>query len=339
MNLVQIEHPAHGRRIALVSEPYLVLFEKFYRSTYQFFNHVLGAEKEVKASIETALTTDKLDYNFIYSLESDWRILPPVDCPGNLMLCVLSGTGLTHKASAANRQKMHEQEKAQDLTDSMKMYLMGEKDGKPLPYRIGVQPEWFYKGNGLNLKGHGETLTVPNYADDGGDEPEVAGVYLISPAGVPFRLGFAQGNEFSDHVMERKNYLYLAPSKIRNCSIGPELVLDIPFKSIDGRASILRAEKELWSKEIHTGEEAMAHSLANLEHHHFKYQQHRLPGQLHIHFFGASAFSFGDNIKLEDGDQMHVAFNGMGRPLVNTIALDRAKVEISTVRPILGRNS
>ena len=33
----------------------------------------------------------------------------------------------------------------------------------------------------------------------------------------------AQGNEFSDHRFEKKNYLNLAGSKLRTCSIGPEL--------------------------------------------------------------------------------------------------------------------
>ena len=39
-------------------------------------------------------------------------------------------------------------------------------------------------------------------------------------------------NEFSDHVMERQNYLYLAHSKLRSCSFGPELLVgDLPFMS------------------------------------------------------------------------------------------------------------
>jgi hypothetical protein len=133
---------------------------------------------------------------------------------------------------------MHEQEKVQNLTDSMKMYLWGEEGGKPRSNTIGVQPEWFYKGNGINLKGHGHPLVVPDYADDGGDEPEIAGVYLISEKGIPHRLGFVQANEFSDHIMEKKNYLYLAPSKIRNCSIGPELVLNARFDSIPGKSGV-----------------------------------------------------------------------------------------------------
>ena len=63
----------------------------------------------------------------------------------------------------------------------------------------------------------------------------------------------------------------------------------------------------------------MCHSLANIEHHHFKFELHRRPGDLHIHFFGADAFSFGEGIRLEDGDVMQVRFDGFGKPLRNVV--------------------
>jgi hypothetical protein len=251
-----------------------------------------------------------------------------MDC-ADPMQCIVSGTGLTHKASAQNRQKMHDQ--ADKLTDSMKMYLMGEEGGKPSGNEIGVQPEWFYKGSGLNLKGPNDPLLVPEYANDGGEEPEIAGVYLISAKGLPYRIGFTQGNEFSDHVMEKKNYLYLAPSKLRTCSIGPELVLDTEFNDIPGTVTIFREQKVLWSKAIKTGEAAMSHSLSNLEHHHFKYEQHRIPGQLHIHYYGAGAFSFGENIVLQEGDEMSISFEKMGRPLVNPLHINKEKEKLLRV--------
>ena len=56
--------------------------------------------------------------------------------------------------------------------------------------------------------------------------------------GQPIRIGFTTSNEFSDHVMEKKNYLYLAPSKLRNCSIGPELVIDQDFSHLKGTVSV-----------------------------------------------------------------------------------------------------
>ena len=63
----------------------------------------------------------------------------------------------------------------------------------------------------------------------------------------------------------------------------------------------------------------MSHSLANMEHHHFKFEGHRRPGDVHVHFFGADAFSFGEGVRLEDGDAMQVRFDGFGRPLRNVL--------------------
>ena len=88
-----------------------------------------------------------------------------------------------------------------------------------------MQPEWFYKGDGSCLVAPEQGLPMPGFARDGGEEPEIAGIYMISPDGMPFRIGYALGNEFSDHVTERENYLWLAHSKLRACSVGPELLV------------------------------------------------------------------------------------------------------------------
>jgi hypothetical protein len=90
----------------------------------------------------------------------------------------------------------------------------------------------------------------------------------------------------------------------------------------------------LWSQTIGTGEAKMSHTLANLEHHHFKYEAHRRPGDAHVHFFGADAFSFGAGIRLEDGDVMVVAFEGFGRPLRNPVRIDRREPEFVAVTPV-----
>jgi hypothetical protein len=63
----------------------------------------------------------------------------------------------------------------------------------------------------------------------------------------------------------------------------------------------------------------MSHNLANIEHHHFKFEGHRRPGDVHVHFFGADAFSFGEGVRLEDGDVMQVRFDGFGRALRNVV--------------------
>lgn len=331
MRLVQITHPDHGRRVALVREPSLILLERF-SSVFELATEAIHSGQNLKELVENHLSRSAIDYDAVYGGEAEWSLLPSFDCPKNIFSCLVSGTGLTHKSSALNRQMMHQA--AEDkLTDSMKMYQWGLEGGQPADGSIGIQPEWFYKGTGAILTAHRQSLLVPSYASDGGEEPEVAGVYLIDNHHQPLRIGFTTGNEFSDHVMERKNYLYLAPSKLRHCAIGPELVIDMEFSDIEGTVKVSRDKKEVWSSVVHTGEKNMAHSLANLEYHHFKYYDHRQPGQSHVHFFGADAFSFGNGIQLQTGDEMQVHWNGMGRPLVNPIQIETGKEEYIKVRP------
>ena len=332
MRLVQINHPGFGRRVALVREPSLVLLDQV-SSVYALAKAAIHSGMDIKTTVEKYLSNSILNYDTIYDGKDEWTLMPSFDCPENVFSCLVSGTGLTHKNSALNRQMMH-QANQENLTDSMKMYQWGVEGGQAAHGMIGVQPEWFYKGTGAILKAHNENLVVPAYACDGGEEPEVAGVYLIDSNCQPVRIGFTTGNEFSDHIMERKNYLYLAPSKLRNCAIGPELVIDMEFTDIEGIVKVNRDKNELWSAAIHTGEENMAHSLANLEYHHFKYSDHRQPLQAHVHFFGADAFSFGSGIKLETGDEMQVHWHGMGRPLVNTIHIETGKEEFVNVTTI-----
>lgn len=332
IKLVQISHPAIGRRVAVVKEPDLVLLEDV-GSVYSLAIKALAAGKSLEEIIQLHLSGHKLDYNDVYGGRGEWKMLPSFDCPENQSNCLVSGTGLTHKNSALNRQMMHQPENA-TLTDSMRIYQWGIEGGRPPHGAIGVQPEWFYKGDGAILRAHGQPLSVPAYANDGGEEPEVAGVYIVDRDGRPFRIGFTPANEFSDHVMEKKNYLYLAPSKLRNCSIGPELTIDLNLANLEGSVGVVRGGEEIWATSIHTGEENMAHSLANLEHHHFKYEQHRQPLQAHVHFLGADAFSFGAGIALQSGDETKVQWAGMGRALVNPIVVERQEEALIEVRSI-----
>ncbi len=335
MRVVQLQHPVERRRIALVEEPGLRLL-RTHSSVVEAANHALLAGRSLKETLGDDLSDTVLDYDEVYFRRSEWSLLPAADHPTEQARCMVSGTGLTHKKSAANRDAMHQNtgQVVAPITDSMKMYQWGAEGGRPEPGVIGVQPEWFYKGNGAILRAHDEALEVPEFAEDGGEEPEVAGVYLIGTDGQPYRLGFVTGNEFSDHQMERRNYLYLAPSKIRTCAIGPELVLDETFADVRGTVKIERDGATVWSHDIGTGEANMVHSLANLEHHHFKYPLHRRPGDLHVHFFGADAFSFGEGIVLTDGVQMIVHWESLGRPLRNTVRISASPPALRSVRTL-----
>jgi hypothetical protein len=232
-------------------------------------------------------------------------LLAPIDHPDAAHLTV-SGTGLTHLGSAEGRDRMPQAAASGKATDSMRMFLMGEAGGKPLAGEIGVQPEWFYKGDGAILVAPDEPLAIPSYASDGGEEPEVAGVYLIDENGAPLRLGFALGNEFSDHVTERENYLWLAHSKLRQAALGPELRLGELPPDVRGSSRIRRNGEVLWEKPFATGEANMTHSIANLEHHHFKYARFRRPGDVHVHFFGTATASFADSIETAPGDVFEI---------------------------------
>lgn len=334
MRLVQLIHSIEGRKIALVDEPNLRIISGF-SNVYALASEAVGHNGDISALITQNLSDTSLEYDPIYNGLSDWKLLPSFDHPTEPMKLMLTGTGLTHKASADNRQKMHMAKQEDDLTDSMKMYMMGVEGGHPAAGEIGVQPEWFYKGNASILRPHGVPLEIPSYGNDGGEEPEIAGVYLLDLNAQPWRIGFTTANEFSDHIMERKNYLYLAPSKIRNCAIGPELVINSNFQDISGEVRIKRNGKLLWNKSIKTGEQNMAHSLANLEYHHFKYANHRIPGQAHIHFYGADAFSFGEQLALREEDIMEIQWKGFGRPLKNSLKKSEVGLQLIPVNSLV----
>jgi hypothetical protein len=320
IHLVQLTHPTLQRRVALVEEPHLRLLDGP-ASTYQIALQAITTKQVLPQLITTLASQTLLDYTEIYEGNSEWQLLPSFDHPDNPFACLVSGTGLTHKNSALGRQMMHQTTDGltQPPTDSLKMYQWGVEGGSPKKGTIGVQPEWFYKGTGHAIRAHNKPLEIPSFADDGGEEPEIAAVYIVDANGHPWRIGLTTANEFSDHIMEKKNYLYLAPSKLRTCAIGPELVIGGEFTGIDGKVTIKRDKQPAWSTPIHTGEMNMAHSLENLEHHHFKYPDHRIPFQAHVHFFGADAFTFSKGFTLKDGDEMEIEWTAMGRPLRNSL--------------------
>ncbi len=319
--LVQIANPSFGRRVALVDNSTLHLLGT-HRSIYAFALAAIETGRGLEELILSDLSDLSLNYDEVYSLTSGWSFLPSFDHPEEPGRCLVSGTGLTHLASAANRDAMHA---AASITDSMRMYQLGVEQGRPASGKSGAAPEWFYKGNCSILRGHGAALTIPNFAADGGEEPELASIYVIDHHGTPRRVGMTPANEFSDHQIEKQNYLYLAHSKLRPCAIGPELILNPDFSLVTGTVTIERGGAILWTREISTGDQCMCHSLANIEHHHFKYDPHRRPGDAHVHFLGAGAFSFGEGITLEDGDEMIISWTGYGRPLRNPIAKEKSE--------------
>lgn len=321
MRLIQFNNQSARPAVGIVDSPGSIIPLARYDSIYNLALDAIAKDVSIETLAGDAATDETLDYGQLIDTR---RVLTPFHHEDPVQLTV-SGTGLTHLGSADTRDAMHRKVTATDdseLSDSMKMFRLGLEGGKPAPGERGVQPEWFYKGDGDCITAPWAPLHSPAFALDGGEEPEIAGLYVIDHDGIPRRVGFTLGNEFSDHITERQNYLYLAHSKLRHCAIGPEVLLGELPKHIEGTSRILRDGETLWEKPFLSGEDNMCHSIANLEAHHFKYKLFRRPGAAHVHFFGTGTLSFGDGIQTQHGDIFEIESPVFGKPLKNPLHVD-----------------
>ncbi|KPF57718.1 MAG: GguC protein [Alphaproteobacteria bacterium] len=285
-----------------------------FNSTYELAKAAIAAGTTVAALIEKHGQGDTVD---LVALAAEGKLDCPVRHPDPAHM-YLTGTGLTHTGSASARDNMHAD--TAGMSDSMKMFRMGLEGGKPKPGETGVQPEWFYKGNGFNAVAPGDDLVSPSFALDGGEEPEMAGYYIIGDDGTAHRLGFSVANEFSDHVTEKINYLFLAHSKLRPASFGPELRVGALPDHVEGTSRIVRGGQTVWEKPFLSGEANMSHTIANLEYHHFKYALFCQPGDLHIHMYGTATLSVADGFVTQEGDVFEIESPQFGLPLRNRLA-------------------
>lgn len=322
MRLVQFVDGHGARRVAISDRSESLEPLDGFSSVWELAQTAIREHRTLAATAEANLSGERLDYGTVVA---ERRLLAPLDHPDPAR-CLVSLTGLTHLGSAQSRDKMHAASAASE-TDSVRMFRLGVAGGKPKPGEIGNQPEWAYKGDGRAVVAPEHPITQPAFAEDGGEEAEIAGLYLIDDSGNPWRVGFAIGNEFSDHVMEKKNYLYLAHSKLRQCSFGPELLTGSLPESVAGTIRIVRDGQAVWAAEFLSGEANMCHSVANLEHHHFKNPMFRRPGDVHVHFFGASALSFAAGFRVAPGDVFELDVPVFGRPLRNPV---RVETEVKT---------
>jgi hypothetical protein len=317
MRLIQFETASGERRVGMVRDGGAVCAVNGVATMRELAQRAIAAGLTLAAQAEVLGVGEHFDYA---ELLDGLRVLAPLDHDDPAHLLV-SGTGLTHLGSAATRDKMHQhaQQDETQMSDSMRMFKWGVDGGKPAPGKTGAQPEWFYKGDGGIVVRPGAPFPVPAFAEDAGEEPEIAGLYLIGADGHPYRLGYALGNEFSDHVTERKNYLYLAHSKLRYCSFGPELLCGPLPRQVEGMSRLRRDGQVIWEKPFFSGEDHMCHSLDNLEYHHFKYAQFLRPGDVHVHFFGTATLSFGDGVQTRQGDTFEISAPAFGATLSNGI--------------------
>jgi hypothetical protein len=316
MRLVQFRAKDGSRGVAVVGDDAQGKVVQGVTTTFELAGRAIVEKLSLEAMTQRLGLGESLD---IRAALAEARVLAPLDHPDPAHLLV-TGTGLTHLGSAEGRDSMHKDlSDTARLTDSMKMFKLGLEAGKPRPGEQGAQPEWFYKGDGDSVVAPENTFASPAFAQDGGEEPEIVGLYLIGPDGTPHRLGFALGNEFSDHVTEKFNYLWLAHSKLRQCAFGPELRTGALPAAVTGRSRVRRGNEILFDKPFLSGEDNMSHSIANLEAHHFKYQGFRRPGDVHVHFFGTATLSFSAGVKTQTGDVFEIEADAFLFPLRNAL--------------------
>jgi hypothetical protein len=317
MRLVQFLAKDGGRAVAVVDDKAQGRVIQGVTTSYDLASRAIAEKLSLQALTDRLGLREAVD---IRAALAEGRVLAPLDHPLDPAHLVVTGTGLTHLGSAEGRDSMHKDlSDSAKLTDSMKMFKLGLEAGKPAPGKEGAQPEWFYKGDGGSVVAPEAPFGSPAFAQDGGEEPEMVGLYLIGPDGTPHRLGFALGNEFSDHVTEKFNYLWLAHSKLRQCSFGPELRTGALPATVTGRSRVHRGNEILFDKPFLSGEENMSHTIANLEAHHFKYAGFRRPGDVHVHFFGTATLSFSAGVKTQEGDVFEIEADAFLFPLRNAL--------------------
>jgi hypothetical protein len=327
LSLVQLRRDDGVRLVAAADGDDARRLEGF-TSTYELALAAIDRDQTLAATVRQHMSSERID---LQRALQEQRILAPIDHPDSAHLH-LTGTGLTHLGSAESRDRMHREAAAGNPTDSMRMFLLGLEGGKPHNGAAGAQPEWFYKGDGSSIVAPGAPLPSPDFALDGSEEPEIAGIYVIDAAGRPRRLGYCLANEFSDHVTERTNYLWLAHSKLRPAALGPELLSGELPRDVRGISRIVRAGRTLWEMPFLTGEANMSHALGNIEHHHFKYALFRRPGDVHVHFFGTATLSFAAGIQVQVGDVFEIEAQPFRLPLRNPLA--SAAWTMDAVRPL-----
>src|SRR5204863_5995705 len=124
----------------VVEEPYLRVLAN-YTTACHLAQAAINSGRGLDEVVRANRSPQTLGYDAVYELLSPWKLLPPFDHPDEPGRCLVSGTGLTHKASAENRQSMHVTAKAlpgpattdpaETVTDSMKMYRIGLEGGRP----------------------------------------------------------------------------------------------------------------------------------------------------------------------------------------------------------------
>ena len=145
MLLVQFKNAAGERRVGILEQGAL-------REINGFNTSYALAQQAIRSKTSLAALAQASSGATVHALGSV-TVLAPLDHE-DAAHCYVTGTGLTHLGSADTRDAMHKKigGDVDTLSDSMKMFRLGVEGGKPAAGQRGVQPEWFYKGDGTIVR-------------------------------------------------------------------------------------------------------------------------------------------------------------------------------------------
>ncbi|TAK71991.1 MAG: hypothetical protein EPO11_10685 [Gammaproteobacteria bacterium] len=225
--------------------------------------------------------------------------LPPMK-PEEKLFSFVNGMGLTHKRIASIRYSSD---------------------------NIPIQGEWFYKGNGTILKTTADSLYVPPNAYSCTEEAEIVLIYVIDALSIPYRIGYTLGNDFSDPKMGKTNHAYFGQSKLRTCSIAPEIKVGEPPLELIGNVIIKRNNEYVWRSQFVTGINNMLYSLEKIESLVFQHDQFLIPGMVHYLFLGADTTSYSHGIRLMDGDIIDISSSEFTFNLINHVNFAKNSIQ------------
>jgi len=318
MRLSQMRTPDGARRVAAVLDDGSAVLVPGFERVYDLALRAIAEGRSLADMVAAALAAGPATPADLEDAGRDGRLLVPLDHPEPAHTFV-TGTGFTHPGSTPPGR-----DAAPADGEAGRAIRTPPEGGRRAARRAGPQPEWFYKGDGTTIVAPGAALPSPAFALDGGEEPEIVGLYVIGPDGTPWRAGFALGNEFSDHVSEGRNPISPGHAKLRPASFGPEILVGPLPPSVSGISRIVRGGSVVWQRPFLTGEDNMCRAIADLEHHHFKHPMFRRPGDVHVHFFGAATLSYSDGVATRPGDVFEISAPPFGLPLRNTYAVVNA---------------
>src|SRR4051794_24893508 len=127
LRLVQFKTSQGDRRVAALDEVGRAALIDGASSVYELARFAISERSTLSAVVAAGSSRETVDLD---AAEREGRLLAPIHHPDPAHLH-MTGTGLTHLGSAEGRDKMHKAAAAGQMTDSMRMFMLGVEGGKP----------------------------------------------------------------------------------------------------------------------------------------------------------------------------------------------------------------